>query len=44
MYVENSYQMLVLSISGTTERFIDRDGISLRFLFDEAADCRLEAR
>ena len=32
MYVENSYQMLVLSISGKTERFIDGGGISLMFM------------
>ena len=44
MHVENSYQMLVLSISGTAERFIDRGGIILMFMSDEAADCRLEAR
>ena len=44
MYVENSYQMLVLSISGTTERFIDGGGIRLMFMSNEAADCRLEVR
>ena len=32
VYVENSYQLLVLSISGTTLRFIDRGGISLMFM------------